>query len=113
METVVLNGHAIEVQEIHPDLDGVVKFKNQRGWSRIEDAFIPNVSAFNFIKRLGVGFWDQSEKKPASNSCLRRYIEQGNFRFNGKILKPDTMLNFPLLSVIMFPKSERHYKTIW
>lgn len=112
-DTITLNGHEIEVEEIHPDLDGVVRFKLVRSWSRVADAFVPNMTAFQWVKRQGSGFWDQSEKKVASNSALRRFIEQGIFRFNGKIVKPDTVLNFPVLSVIMFPKSDKQYSTIW
>lgn len=112
-EVITFNGHEIEVEEIHPEIDGLVRFKLQRSWSRVTEAFIPNVTAFQWVKSQGGVFWDQSERKAASNSALRRFIEQGIFRFNGKILKPDTVLNFPVISVIMFPKSEVHYSTIW
>lgn len=112
-DCIQFNGHLIEVEMIHPQNPNLVKFKLSRNWSRVHEAFIPNVTAFQWVKRLGPGFWDQSEKKPASNSALRRFIEQGIFRFNGKVLKPDTMLDFPLICVIMFPKSDLHYTTIW
>lgn len=112
-DIITFNGFEIEVEEVHPDIDGLVRFKLQRDWSKVEDAFIPNCTVFQWVKNQGGVFWDQSEKKAASNSALRRFIEQGIFRFNGKILKPDSMLNFPVISVIMFPKSENFYSTIW
>lgn len=112
-EVVTINGFDIEVEELHPEKDGLVKFKLQRSWSNVFDFVIPNVTALEWVKNLGGGFWDQNEKKPASNSALRRMIEQGAIRFNGRILQPNTVLNFPLISVIMFPKSEKFYSTLW
>lgn len=52
-------------------------------------------------------------KKSASNSTLRRFIEQGTIRFNGKVVKPNDKLDFPILSVVMFPKSDKQYTTLY
>ncbi len=54
-----------------------------------------------------------AEKKAASNSTLRRFIEQGAIRFNGKVVKPNDKLDFPILSVVMFPKSDKQYTTLY
>jgi hypothetical protein len=113
MESITLNGHELQVLEIHEDLP-LVKFKLVRNWCKISDAFIPNMTASQWLMRLGKsGFWDHSQKCAASNSTLRRFIEQGAIRFNGKVVKPDEMLDFPILSIIMFPKSETQYKTLY
>ena len=58
------------------------------------------------------GFWDQAEKKQGSNSFLRRLIQDGGIRFNGKILKPNDKLDFPIFSIVVFPKSEQRYTTM-
>lgn len=113
METIELNGHIIDVQEVHNELP-LVRFKLVRNWCKVSEAFIPNVTAYEWLMRQGkAGFWDTSEKKPASNSTLRRYIEQGAIRFNGKVVKPNDLLDFPILSVVVFPKSEKQYTTLY
>lgn len=113
MEPININGHEVEVFAIHDELP-LVKFKFVRNWCRVSDAFIPNKTAYEWLLGLGrVGFWDVAEKKPASNSTLRRFIEQGAIRFNGKVVKPNDMLDFPILSVVMFPKSETQYTTLY
>ena len=43
--------------------------------------------------------------KKASNSELQRWIEQGSILFNGERVTPKEDMDFPLISVIMFPKS--------
>ncbi len=116
MDTITFNGHEIEVQEIHPEQDGLVRFKLVRNWCRVSDAFIPNVTALELMLRLNAKpatFWDFAEKKAASNSAVRRWVEQGAVRFNGKILKPAQVIDFPVLSIVLFPKSDTQYITIW
>lgn len=113
MDTITLNGFTIEVSEVH-DEQPMVKFKLVRNWCKVSDAFIPNKTAYQWLLSLGTkGFWDQAEKKAASNSTLRRWLDQGAIRFNGKIVKANEMLDFPILSVILFPKSERQYTTLY
>ena len=112
METIELNGHVIEVQEIHDTLPAV-RFKLNKHWNKITEAFIPNITALEWFKRIGGnGFWNTEENKFASNSVLRRWIEQGAIRFNDKIVKPDTMLDFPILSLVLFPKSDTKRTTL-
>ena len=113
MDSIELNGHTIEVLEIHEELP-LVKFKLVRNWCRVSDAFIPNKTAYEWLLGLGKeGFWDVAEKKAASNSTLRRFIEQGAIRFNGKVVKPNDKLDFPILSIVMFPKSDKQYTTLY
>lgn len=113
METITLNGHEIEVMEIHDELP-MVKFKFVRNWCKLSEAFIPNKTVVQWLMGLGAnGFWNQEEKKAASNTLLRRWIDQGVIRINGKVMKQNDMLDFPVLSVIIFPKSERLYSTIF
>lgn len=113
METITLNGHEMEVLEVHPTLP-MVRFKLVRNWCKLGDFFIPNVTALQWLLNLGKeGFWNVGEKKPASNSDLRRWVEQGAIRFNGKILKPNDMLDFPIISVVLFPKSDTQYTTLF
>ena len=63
MDTIELNGHTIEVLEIHEELP-LVKFKFVRNWCKITDAFIPNMTAWQWLSGIGAkGFWNQEEKK--------------------------------------------------
>lgn len=52
------------------------------------------------------------QNRPASNSELRRWIEQGGIIFNGEKMQPNEPIDFPLFSVIMFPKSEKKRCTL-
>jgi hypothetical protein len=50
--------------------------------------------------------------KVASNSELRRWIEQGSLIMNAERVMPDELLDFPLISVVLFPKSEKRKVTL-
>lgn len=102
--TFTLNGHVVEFHEMGDD--GRVRFKLDNTWRNPADGFIPNVTALDFILRLGK-FWSREVKDYASNSEVRRWLENSAVRFNGKPLKPKDMLDFPLYSVVLFPKGNR------
>jgi len=51
--------------------------------------------------------------KRASSSELQRWIEQGSILFNGERVKKDELIDFPIISVVLFPKSEKHRTTLW
>lgn len=79
------------------------------------DAFIAHVStlpepltAHQFIVRLNTmsSFWNHEEKKAASNSFLHRKIKEGSILFNGERMEPEELIDFPLFSLVMFPKSD-------
>jgi hypothetical protein len=43
---------------------------------------------------------------PASKSELRRIVDQNGFHVNGKAVNTKTELEFPITSVVLFPKSK-------
>lgn len=54
------------------------------------------------------GFWStENPKAPASNSELRRWINQKCLLINDEAVTVDEVLDFPLHSVILFPKSKK------
>ena len=113
METFIFNGKEFEC-EIFDDKSNTFKFKLITNWCSFNHFFIPNKAALDWLIGLGKeGFWDHSQKCAASNSTLRRFIEQGAIRFNGKIVKPNDMLDFPIFSVVLFPKSKTQYTTLF
>ncbi len=63
MDTILLDGHEIEVMEVHAELP-MVRFKFVRNWCKISDAFVPNMTAGQWFAAIGPkGFWNQEEKK--------------------------------------------------
>jgi hypothetical protein len=107
---LTVNGHVVEFHEM--DDAGRITFKLDKVWRDPMDFCIPNVTALEYVLRLHqlgnkAGFWSRELKATASNSEVRRWVEQGGVRFNGRILKVKDMLDFPLYSVVMFPKGNR------
>ena len=126
MNSFTLNGHQVEFhEELDEHADLVVKYKNSKTWTNVTQMiqeqsfiFVPETTAYELFLRMtrtsngSAGFWDQAEKKQGSNSFLRRLIQDGGIRFNGKILKPNDKLDFPIFSIVVFPKSEQRYTTM-
>ena len=120
-------------REIDPDgVDLIVQFNknDNRDVRNITQAIRagmvitrPDCTAFEFMVELtrtgseergfSAGFWDSAEKKQGSNSFLRRMIDEGGIRFNGRILKQKDKLDFPIFSIVAFPKSQLHYTTVF
>lgn len=109
----------------------VVKFKMVRNPVDIRRAitdgnyiFRPDLTAYQLILSIcecgseargnyWTGFWDHAEKKAASKSFIRRLINDGGIRFNGRVLKYDQLIDFPVFSIVAFPKSDKFYNTIY
>lgn len=49
---------------------------------------------------------------PASKSELRRLLDQSALRINGKVVRTKDVIEFPITSVVLFPKSEKKRITI-
>lgn len=47
----------------------------------------------------------ETPNKVASSSELRRWIEQGSLVINSEKITPNEEMDFPIISVVMFPKS--------
>jgi hypothetical protein len=112
-ESITINGHIVEVHEVD-DVTGRVRFKLDNTWRDPMDFIVPNCTALEFVMRVHKagttgdgGFWSREVNTVASNSEVRRWLDNASIRFNGKPLKPKDMLDFPLHSVVMFPKGNR------
>ena len=112
---LTINGIPVEFHEMDEDT-GRIRFKLDNVWRDPLDFIIPNCTAFEFVLRIHrfrhtderpVGFWSREFKGVASNSEVKRWLENSAIRFNGKAMKPKDMLDFPLHSVVLFPKAER------
>lgn len=111
--TLTINGHVIEFHEMD-EMSGRIRFKLDRVWRDPMDFIIPNCTALEFMMRVhksgtseNNGFWSRELNNIASNSEIRRWLDNSAVRFNGKPMKPKEMLDFPLHSVIIFPKGDR------
>lgn len=108
-DSLTINGHVVEFHEMDEDT-GRIRFKLDNTWREPMDFIIPNMTALDYMLHLhkGVhGFWSKEDKKVASNSEIRRWLENSAVRFNGRALKVKDMLDFPLHSIVMFPKANR------
>lgn len=50
--------------------------------------------------------------KAATNSELRRWLNDGAIEINGKRPKADDIIKFPITSLVFFPKSNSNRRTI-
>lgn len=119
-EPLTVNGRVVDFHEIDESGDILrVRFRLDNTWRSVLDFIIPNVTALDFILRLhktdNVGFWSRenpgdregNKGESASNSEVRRWLENSSIRFNGRTMKPKELLDFPLYSVVLFPKGNR------
>ena len=69
------------------------------------------MNAWQFLMSLNtVCFFQTKEGKKVgkvSNSELKRWIQNKAFVINGESVEWDEPINFPLFSVILFPKNQR------
>ena len=54
----------------------------------------------------------ESPCKEMSNGELRRHIKQGGVLLNAEQVLPKEEINFPVFSLVFFPKSKRRRTTI-
>jgi len=48
----------------------------------------------------------------ATNSELQRWLDQGSVLVNGERIGRDELMDFPIISVVLFPKSEQRRCTL-
>jgi hypothetical protein len=68
---------------------------------------LPNMKASEWLVPLVAGVWNREESKSASKSAARRWISNGSVKVNGESVSLDELINFPVFSIIVFPKSNR------
>ncbi len=56
---------------------------------------------------------EKREVKLASRSELQRWLQQGSILINGERVAPDEEMDFPIISVVLFPKSPTRRCTLW
>lgn len=75
----------------------------------------PNAWTFLIrLSRLHHGFHSKEGDKlaKASNSELKRWLINSSVIINGEVVKWDELIDFPIFSIVLFPKSEKQRITI-
>ena len=49
----------------------------------------------------------ENPAQPMSNGELKRHMQQGGVLVNGERVAPDERIDFPVFSLVFFPKSKR------
>lgn len=74
-----------------------------------------NMNALHWLKELNKVTQFMSVEVPgkkATGSELQRWIEQGGILFNGERVSKNEEIDFPLISVVLFPKSPNRKITL-
>lgn len=74
------------------------------------------INLHNLCQFMSIEYDPKAEKKElkkASNSELQRWIKQGSILVNGERIDPNEEIDFPIISVILFPKSGNKRCTLW
>ena len=74
-------------------------------------------TAWQFLMRLNkvvCGFHSNEgdRLKKASNSELKRWCQNSCLHLNGEAVKWDELIDFPVWSIVLFPKNEKQRTTI-
>jgi hypothetical protein len=64
------------------------------------------MKAAEFIHQFGI-FSREGKCAPASKSEVRRWLDAGAVLANGERLASDELVDFPLISVVLFPGGKR------
>lgn len=73
-----------------------------------------DMNALQFLNNLRPAI-PMSVEKPCvlmSNGELRRQIQQGSVLINGEKFTPDEEIDFPVFSLVFFPKSQKRRTTL-
>ena len=54
----------------------------------------------------------EQPRKPMSNGELRRHMQQGGVLINGQRVAVDEAIDFPVFSLVFFPKSDGRRTTL-
>lgn len=73
---------------------------------------VPNLTVQEWLVPLVKGIWNKEENKPASTSAAKRWISGGAVHVNGAPITLGDFVDFPVFSVVIFPKSKGKV-TIW
>lgn len=64
------------------------------------------MNAITFIEQFKI-FSREGKVQPASKSEVRRWVQAGAVKVNGEQLNVDEIIDFPIFSLVLFPKGKR------
>ena len=67
------------------------------------------MTAWEYMRELHsvCHFWQPERARRASNSDLKRWLENGAVLFNGELVAWDEAIDFRVWSLVLWPKSPR------
>lgn len=68
------------------------------------------ITAIQFLQQFK--FWSRERKWWASGSEMRRWLKDSSVLFNAEKMEPNEPIDFPLISVVLFHKSEKNRITL-
>lgn len=80
----------------------------------IDIVTVKPVTAYEFIlsMRPAIPFTTGGHRVPASNSEVRRWLEQSAVLINGVKPKPKDVIQFPVTQLVFFPKNPNSRTTV-
>ncbi len=74
-----------------------------------EEAFMMDKdTAYDYVRRLPRRYLPRSPRnREASNSEIRRWLENHSIEINGECLGPNELITYPISSLVFFPKGNR------
>ena len=75
-----------------------------RGTSMCSSCFFGEKTAFDYLKYLRRETY--TVPRQPSNSEIRRWLENGSVKINGKYPKPNDLVEFPINELVYFPESK-------
>lgn len=77
------------------------------------ECFTPNITASQWLIPLLRGVWNYSENKKGSGTNARNIIKCKAITVNGYSVTLDEVIDYPVLSVVIYPNSAKRKITIF
>ncbi len=75
--------------------------------------FVPNKTVTEWLVPLLKGIWNHSENKAGGSTFARNLIKQQSVRINGFAVELNEFVDFPVVSIVVFPKSASRRITLF
>ena len=77
------------------------------------ECFIPNKTVSDWLLPLLKGIWNHAENKAGGSNFARNLIKQQAVRINGFPVELNELVDFPVVSIVVFPKSATRRITLF
>ena len=77
------------------------------------ECFTPNKTVSEWLIPVLKGIWNHSENKAGGSTFARNLIKQQAVRVNGFPVELNELVDFPVVSIVVFPKSASRRITLF